>query len=174
MLRFALENAPGVNLLLDDARTFSMPAQFHLVVSMFDSLNHVLTMEELTAVFRKVFASLVTGGLFLFDLNIEEGYKINWRGSFGIVEVDHTCVIRSSYNPDEQIGRWEATIFRLNPNWKRSDVVLLQKSYSETEIRLSVQDAGFENIAAYAFDKQAGFQDLTQSSPRAFFLCSKL
>ena len=80
MLNFARENAPGASFILDDARTFTLPAAYHLAVSMFDSLNHVLTLGELTAVFSNVHAALLGGGLFVFDLNTEEGYKANWNG----------------------------------------------------------------------------------------------
>ena len=85
MLRFARQNAPTAEFVLDDARRFRRPEAFDAVVSTFDSLNHVMRSEELSAVFRNVHASLRAGGVFLFDLNTERNYKEQWRGSFGIV-----------------------------------------------------------------------------------------
>ena len=88
MLRIARKNVPNTKFILEDARTFVLPATYHLAVSAFDSLNHILILEELTTVFRNVYAALQKEGLFLFDLNMEEGFKKNWHGTFTIVEED--------------------------------------------------------------------------------------
>jgi SAM-dependent methyltransferase len=173
MLSFARENAPAASFILDDARTFTLPATYHLAVSMFDSLNHVLTPGELTAVFSNVRTALLGGGLFVFDLNTEEGYKANWNGFFGIVEDDHVGIILNSYSQEEHIAKFEATIFRLEHHWQRSDITLPERCYSEGEVRLALGAAGFVNIVAYEYDGQSGFRNLTKESGRAFFICSK-
>lgn len=173
MLRFARENAPGGEFIQDDARSFKLPAVYHAIVSTFDSLNHIMTLEDLTAVFRNVYAALRKGGLFLFDLNMEEGYKVTWNDNFGIVEDDHVCVVRSSYQTGERTARFDATIFRWQGNWERSDVTLLQRCYSEAEVRSALEAAGFSKIRAYACDLYLNLQDLTKESERAFFLCQK-
>jgi SAM-dependent methyltransferase len=173
MLRFARRNAPGGKFILDDARTFTLRDVYHAVICVFDSLNHIMTLEELTAVFRNVQAALREGGLFLFDVNMEEGYKARWHGSFGIVEGDHVCVFRSSYRPEERAARFDATVFRLQGNWQRSDVTLIQKCYSVADLRSALEVAGFINIDAYAHDSQRGLEELSEKSERAFFLCQK-
>jgi len=111
LIRLARINAPDVEFLVEDARTFHLPAIYHAVVSTYDSLNHLMSLEELSRVFRNVYACLQQDSLFLFDLNVEQGYKARWRGSFGIVEDDHVCVVRTSFDEDEQIGRTAITIF---------------------------------------------------------------
>ncbi len=173
MLHLARENAPAAEFIEDDARSFKLPAVYHAVVSTFDSLNHIMTLEELTSVFRNVFASLQEGGLFLFDLNMEEGYRITWDDNFGIIEDDHICVVRSSYCPEERTARFDATIFRLHDYWYRSDVTLYQKCYSEAEVRSALEAAGFTEIDAYAYDEQSDLVELAADSERAFFICQK-
>ena len=173
MLHFARENAPAAEFIQDDACSFRLPGVYHAVVSVFDSLNHIMTLEELTSVFHNVYAALRTGGLFLFDLNMEEGYRVTWNDNFGIIEDDHVCVIHSGYNPEEQTARFDATIFRLQDGWYRSDLTLLQKCYSEAEVRSALEAAGFTEIHTYAYDGQFDLQELTAESERAFFLCQK-
>ena len=68
MLRFARENAPAAEFIVADARTFELPDNYQAVISVFDSLNHVMTLKDITSVFRNVYAALQPGGLFLFDL----------------------------------------------------------------------------------------------------------
>ena len=67
MIRFARENAPDADFIVDDARSFSSPDAYHAAVSAFDSLNHVMTLAELASVFCNVSAALHEGGPFLFE-----------------------------------------------------------------------------------------------------------
>jgi SAM-dependent methyltransferase len=174
MLRFARENAPAVKFILEDARTFKLPADFDAAVSMFDSLNHVMTIDELTDVFRNVHNCLKTGGLFLFDMNMEAGYIANWQGYYGIIEDDHVCIFPNSYDSEKRIGAIDFTIFRLEDNyWQRSDFKLTQKCYSEKELLSALQSTGFDEIHAYAGDPRTGLAELTEDSKRGFFLCQK-
>jgi len=173
MLRFARENAPAGEFIVGDARSFKLPDVYHAVVSAFDSLNHIMTLEELTSVFRNVYATLRPDGLFLFDLNMEEGYRISWHDSFGIVEDDHICVVRSSYLPEERTAQFDTTIFYLQGGWQRTDLTLFQKCYSEEEVRSALEVAGFTQIHAYAYYEPQGLEELTSESERAFFICQK-
>lgn len=173
MLRLAHENAPAAEFVLKDARSFTLPPVYHVVVSTFDSLNHMMTLEELTSVFRNVRAALRRGGLFLFDLNMEEGFKVCWNDNFGIVEDDHACIVRTSYRAQEKVARFETTIFRLEDSWHRSDVTLVQKCYSEAEVRGALQMAGFTSISAYAYDEQLHLKALTEGTERGFFVSRK-
>jgi len=76
MIRLVHINVPDVEFLVEDARTFRLPAIYHAVMSTYDSLNHIMSLEELSRVFRNVYACLQQGGLFLFDLNMEQGTKL--------------------------------------------------------------------------------------------------
>jgi len=173
MLRFARENAPSGEFIVDDARSFKLPAVYHAVVSTFDSLNHIMSLEELTDVFGNVYAALQKGGLFLFDLNMEAGYRICWNDNFGIVEDDHVCVVRTSYRPEERTARFDTTIFSLQEGWHRSDVTLFQKCYSEAEVQSALKVTGFTKIQCYAYNEQLALEKLAGETERAFFICQK-
>ena len=112
-IEIARKNAPDVEFVVQDARNFALPGRFSAVFSTFDSLNHVMSLDELEQVFRSVFAALEGGGYFVFDLNMEEGFRSRWRGSFEYVEEDHVCVVRSSHDAREKIGRLDVTLFEL-------------------------------------------------------------
>jgi SAM-dependent methyltransferase len=171
MLRYARENAPQAQFILADARSFSLPHKFHLALSVFDSLNHIMSLGELASAFGNVEKVLLRGGLFLFDLNMEEGFTRRWRGSFGIVEKDHVCVGRSSYRPEEGIGQADFTIFRLvEAAWQRNDVKLLQKCYAESDIRGALAGAKFQEVQTFDAQRDLGWQ---RDVGRTFFLCPR-
>ncbi|MAE10429.1 MAG: class I SAM-dependent methyltransferase [Dehalococcoidales bacterium] len=173
MLRFARENAPDSEFIMADARTFEQPDTYQAVISTFDSLNHILELGELKSVFDNVRAALRPSGLFLFDLNMEAGFKTDWNYDFNIVEDDHVCVIRSSYHPRERRAKFEATIFSEGNVWQRSDFTLTQRCYSEPEVVETLKQAGFTEIQACACDIKRDLIQLTTESERAFFIGRK-
>jgi SAM-dependent methyltransferase len=156
MLRLARRNAPAAEFLAADARTFAMPVVCDAVVCVFDSLNHVTSMEELLVVFRNVHAVLHDGGGFVFDLNMEEGYRARWRGSLGIVADDHVWVMRARYRSDDAIGETDLTIFRREGEWRRDDVRLTQRCYSEEQVRTALATAGFGDVTAHDAERELG------------------
>lgn len=174
MLRFARENAPGAEFIHADARSFELPQTFDAVISLFDSLNHVITMEELTTVFCNVCAVLRDNGEFFFDLNMEAGYGLTWNDSFSIVEDDQLCIVRTSYIPEEKTARFDATVMYLEDGWQRVDFALLQKCYPASEVIVALGTAGFGGIESYCLDHREGLIGLNEEADRAFFLCRKL
>lgn len=146
MLRYARENVPEAEFRADDARIFELRSPVHAVISTFDSLNHILSVEELETVFGRVHAALLPGGTFVFDLNMEEAYRTMWQHSSAIVEPDSVCVIRGAYDDGERLGRTDLTMFRLQENWHRSDLTLLQRCYAPEEVRAALQECGFDEI----------------------------
>lgn len=150
MLRYARENAPGVTFVLADAREVSLPASCHAVISTFDSLNHLLTLDDLTTAFRCAHAALYDGGWFLFDVNMEPGYLVRWRGSFAIVADDHVVAVSNRYDAAARMGYFQATLFFPDGDrWQRSDLVLTQRAYPLEEIRAALSAAGFHDIHAF-------------------------
>lgn len=171
MLRFARENAPEAEFVLSDARALDFAPTFHGAVSQFGSLNHVMTLEELRSVFERVYTSLLPAGRFLFDLNTEEGFLARWNGSFlGRAEDDHAYIAGGTYDQESKIGRFSVAMFFLRDDrWRRSDVLLTQRAYTEPEVCEALEAAGFRT--AQAFDAR---EDLRLDEVgRAFFLAEK-
>ncbi len=174
MLTYARENAPGINFVLGDARSLALPVKYHAVISAFDSLNHIMKLSELQQVFVRVYETLKPGGIFLFDLNADEGFKQEWQGEFNIIEDDHVCIVTQTYNEVARIARYEVTIFRLRDgSWYRTDLNLLQKNHAPARVKAALQKTGFENIEISGFDWQAGLKPLAGDARRIFYMCRK-
>jgi SAM-dependent methyltransferase len=171
MLRFARENAPEAEFVLSDARSFDLPQIFHGAVSQFGSLNHVMELQELQSVFEQVHGSLLPHGRFLLDLNTEEGFLARWTGSsIGHAEDDHAFIAGGTYDQEHKIGRFSVTMFFLREGeWRRSDVVLTERVYSEGEVSRALEAAGFQSVDTFDARKDLEI-DVTG---RAFFLAKK-
>jgi SAM-dependent methyltransferase len=170
MLKFARENAPDTEFIHADARSFRLPVRFHGVISAFDSLNHVMDLHELKAVFRNVYAALEDEGVFLFDLNLEDESEL-LGNSLDMVEDDHVCVVRASYKPEEKLKRYDVTMFTLeDAAWTRSDLTLFQRYYDPDDVIAALAECGFSRVKAYDARREFGF---TLSDGRMFYLARK-
>ncbi|MCY3700385.1 MAG: class I SAM-dependent methyltransferase [Gemmatimonadetes bacterium] len=172
MVEIARKNAPDVEFVVQDARNIALPRRFSAVFSTFDSLNHVMSLGELEQVFEGVFAVLEDGGYFLFDLNMEEGYRSRWRGSFAYVEEDHVCAGRSSHDANEKTGRLDVTLLEpKGSGWERIDFSLTQRWYEEDEIRERLRRVGFEELQSV--DGNELVAEGTSHEGRMFFVARK-
>src|SRR5215469_16804620 len=69
MLSIAARTVPGAQLLQADMTAFAVPYRFDVVICMFDTLNHVTTVDGWLALFRCAHEHLSDGGLLIFDVN---------------------------------------------------------------------------------------------------------
>jgi SAM-dependent methyltransferase len=150
MLAFARARVPEASFVLEDARSFHFENAFDAVLSTFDSMNHILLLEELECAFRNVHRALDEGGLFVFDMNMEESFQTLWQGTFTTVENEFVSVTRGSYDATAKIGRAQITMFRLERDgWERSDVAVLERCYTEAEILNALERAGFAELTSH-------------------------
>ena len=167
MLEHARRNAPDAELFLADAREFRADEPFDAVVSMYDSLNHVMTETDLAAVFLCVAAALVSGGTFAFDLNMGAKFVERWSASFHVVDDDQVGVFRATTDTARRRGLFDATLLyrQADGTWSRDDVHLEQTWYDEATVRRLLEDAGFAAVSTHARetnpdDPQAPFNAL--------------
>ncbi|AFZ36192.1 Methyltransferase type 11 [Stanieria cyanosphaera PCC 7437] len=173
LLRYARDNAPQSKFIVDDARYFKLPASFNGVISTNYGLNHITKLEELTWVFQNVYTTLLSNGLFVFDLRLDKFYKKdNWNNSLiGNVQDEYAWALKRIYNPEEKIGNIYITIFELtNNNWKRSDLTWSVKGYDLEEVIFALQTVGFKNINYY---NQEDISAHTKEANILYFVCHK-
>lgn len=174
MLSFARNNAPDASFIRADARSFNQPPVYSYVVSTYDSLNFMMSLEDMVAVFTNVYVSLQPDGAFLFDLNTETGYQEHWEdGAFDIIEDDLVCLVRSSYLPEDQITQFDFTIFRYTGEWRRSDLTFYQRCYAASQVIRALTIAGFRDIEVFGYDDEHGLTGFSSQSERAYYLCQK-
>jgi len=173
MLHYARENAPGVALIQADARSFGLRSAFDVVLCTFDSLNHILSIDELEEVFRCVRASIRPGGLFLFDLNTEAGYRMHWSGKREASADDHSLVSRASFDRKKRLGVFRATVRHNSGSSEEwlEEVVLYQRCHPIEQVLAGLMNAGFSDVETYGLEGDAIVPGCLDEAERAFFLC---
>lgn len=174
MIRYARENAPGVDFTVADVRDLRLKRRFDAAYSVYESLNHVPDAAGLKLAFACIRKHLKPGGPFLFDLNREEAYILYWNHSDSIVEDDSVCVMRSEFDEETKIGKYDIAAFeRVGPEasneWRREDFTLRQTCHNFGAVHNALFETGFRDVTMYDA-RDAGMKG-DVGYGRTFFLC---
>lgn len=176
MLQYARKNAPSAKFILGDARTFKLPSEYDAVFSTFDSLNHVMTLPELEKVFENVYKCLNKGGIFIFDMNMQEHFETRMKERLANTNErpEYLYIMRTEYDEERKLGKYTVTIFQPEDKyWRRSDIVLYQTWYPLEVIVSLLTKAGFTSIKTRALTHQRELQEVNEKSDRVFFYSQK-
>ena len=152
MIRYARENVPEAEFHSGDAADIRPPGRFDAAVSTFDSLNHITEPDRFRAAIRNAAAALRPGGLFAFDMLLEEAYLTHWGESFALVRDDHVLTITGAgFDFRSRLAQCQITMFRLiEGGWRRSDTIVEERCYAPEEIDAALRAAGFGEIVCHA------------------------
>ena len=103
-------SAHRVALLHQDMRELALPRPVHLATSFFDSLNHLMTTEDLGVTFRRVRQALVPGGWFVFDTSTERCFTSLWTRSETFHEREFTIILDNAYDRTSKCARCNVTL----------------------------------------------------------------
>ena len=169
MLEIAMEKkeASGRDILylLQDMREFELYGTVRGIVSICDSMNYLMTEEDLLEVFRLVNNYLDPGGIFIFDLNTLYKYRV-LLGDATIAENREECsfIWENTWYEEEQVNEYDLTIFEREEDgrFRKYEETHFQKADSVERIIELIKAAGMEFLAVYdAFTKDAPGPELS-------------
>jgi len=147
----ARQALPTAEFLVQDARDLRLEAIYDAAISTFDSLNHILTAEDLQKVFARVRKHLVTGGLFVFDMNSEQAYFVDLRQWIANVGHNDVGLVRGTYDAGTKTALTELIWFEKKEEsnaWTRRESVVEQRCYPQSEVLAALLKSGFKNVEA--------------------------
>ncbi len=115
MLAVAGEKVPRARLVEGDMSSFALGERFDVVISVFDSINHLLDFDAWCATFDAVHAHLADGGLFVLDVNTmgelrrlgaDEPWVFDFEGGTMIMDVTY-----AEDGVEAGISEWDIRIF---------------------------------------------------------------
>lgn len=159
--------------LCQDMREFELYGTVKAVVSVCDSLNYLLSEEDLLQTFRLVNNYLDPGGIFVFDFNTVYKYA-EIIGDATIAENREECsfIWENYYHDEEQINEYDLTIFVKEEEemFRRFTETHYQRGYTIEQMRLLVEEAGMEFIRALDADTR---EEVTESSERIYVIAKE-
>jgi len=168
----ALREGLGIEYFVQDAAQLCLPYTFDLIVSLFDSLNNLISPTDLQTCFVRVRRHLNRSGLFIFDMNTayafehkmfdqtnkrsETPIRYDWRSTYD--KRTRLCTIHMDFWVTE------------NGRERHFVEVHRQRAYAEREVMQMLRLAGFNEI--YHFNAYT-FKPANRRSDRVFFVALK-
>jgi len=173
LIEQARRDFAGADFRVQDARRLHLDERFDAVLSTFDSLNHILTLEELGTVFARVKDVLAAKGLFVFDMNLEEAYSADLHRWSVTVDDVNVTLVRGEYDTDTHLAETELIWFSKAPLpgnlWRQHRSVVAERCYLQPDILLALSEAGFSHTEAIGAAEAGMNSELGLG--RVFFRC---
>lgn len=148
--------------LCQDMRDFELYGTVAAVISVCDSMNYILTEEDLLKVFRLVNNYLDPQGIFIFDLDTRYAYE-EILGDSTIAEnrEEGSFIWENTYHVEECINEINLTLFipvednlqekneNITPLCRRYEETHHRKAYTIEKVKHLIEEAGMEWIAVY-------------------------
>jgi SAM-dependent methyltransferase len=170
MLRMALSKNQGTQarFLQQEFATLQLPQPVDLITCNFDSLNYLLTADDLLCAFRRFHANLVRGGHVIFDMVTDRPW---WQGSRPFTErITHPnfhFVRRSHWDPRRCRQTAVITITR---NGRTEREVHVERGYPPALVVQLLAQTGLTSLGTHDFQTLGRPQ---RSSSRVVYVARK-
>lgn len=143
--RHLIENG-NVNLIKGDIRNFSLNEPIPVITCLYDSLNYLLSADELFACFKSAYATLTRNGIFVFDMNTIHALRDEWGNQvFERRDGPIHSIWDNSFDSATSISTLKLTInFYENNQVFTIKELHQERAYSLDEIKSLATSAGFK------------------------------
>lgn len=156
LIALAQQQLPGTEFVVQDICTLTLPDRpvdgFDSALSTFDSLNHILSLEDLAQAFRRIYAVLRPSASFVFDMNLHEAYTLDLKQWAVDIHDNSVGMVRGQYDSVERRARTELMWFSRSSTdrdcWRQKHTIVEQRCYEREDILAALADAGFRDIQA--------------------------
>ncbi|MEN6480231.1 MAG: class I SAM-dependent methyltransferase [Anaerolineales bacterium] len=136
-----------------DLRQLKLEPRFDVATCLYDSLNYMLTSDDLLAVFRGVARSLAPRGLFFFDMNTAYALQTYWGGQQYFEDRGDLAVAFSTqFNPMRQRTTVTVTWFERDEAtglYRKGSEEHTEQAYPPEHVSTLLVDAGLDVLATY-------------------------
>ncbi|NLG28879.1 MAG: class I SAM-dependent methyltransferase [Chloroflexi bacterium] len=163
----AKARAEGVQIdwSVQDMRSFALPQPVHLVTCLYDSINYMLTSDDLSAAIQRAYSALTPQGLYLFDMNTAAVMATWADGTYFTDTETLTWIMSTDYDPRRQRTTVRVTCFeRLDAGglYRKIAEEHAEQAYPEEHVATLLVDAGF------AIEGHYSCFTLSKSTPATF------
>lgn len=160
-------------VVASDMRALPFRSKFARITCLYDSLNHLLEIEELTAAFSAVRGVMDPDSIFIFDMNHIDIYPEVWGMAEPFVSSarDYRLEIATSYRKRERLGLATVTGWA-KIGGKKIDIHEMhrQRAYSEKEIVRALGKAGLAAADVIDFDPYGENEAVEARTVKVFFV----
>ena len=155
MMQVAREKARNmrvkIGLAQSDMRSLPFKRTFDAAICLYDSINYMLTREDLRKAFLSAASVLKTGGLYIFDVTTERNIVLHFHlQTFAETEDDFSYIWKNVYSFRDKICKTVLTFFiKDGDTYRRYDELHVQKIFEVNEVKEELEKAGFKMLNAF-------------------------
>jgi SAM-dependent methyltransferase len=176
MLSIARRRVP--HLIACDLRALPLRRKFARITCLYDSLNHMLTRDDLVAAFASMRTAMASNSLLLFDMNHPDIYPAVWgmRDPYVSTGRDHHLEIATKYRKRERRGFGRVTGWARLPDGERVNIRESHEQFAWTrsEIEEALAAAKLRPVEVIDFDPFQEQQSMDVEGVKMFFVCAAL
>lgn len=147
------EERVGIQYVCMDMCEFALPQKADAIVSLCDSMNYLLTEDELFMAFQCVKENLKKDGIFIFDMKSTYCYEIIMGDETRVEELDEGVLIwENTFFKEDAINQYGLTIFSKEPDsdlYRRTEEFHEQRAYEVSDVQKLLGKAGLKLVATY-------------------------
>jgi|UniRef100_A0A7C6EBP4 predicted TPR repeat methyltransferase len=151
MLEILKKKSKGYNIITYEAdiRDFTLPEPADACICLYDSINYLLTEEDLEQCFKCVRRGVKKGGLFIFDMNTIYGLKVFWGNRESVREAGNVnSVWHNTYDETTAISTLYLTCQVKDENRTFLEIHK-ERAYDLPLIQKLLFDCGFSLVNFY-------------------------
>ena len=176
------EGRPGILFLHQDMRSFELYGTVGAITCCLDSLNYLLSPDDLSRCFACVHNYLDPNGLFLFDMNTPYKFEHVYSDNAYVLEDELVwdegtedeeraavfCGWQNTYHPESRICDFDLSLFEELPNgaYRRADEHQQERCYTLEEVKKALHDNRLELIGVWS---DYHFSPTQETTPRWYF-----
>ena len=130
-----------------DIRDFTVPEPLEGAICLYDSMNYLLTEDDLVRCFRCVHTAVMAGGLFVFDMNTVFGLAEHWGTRTTAREVgDIYSIWQHDYDQETRVSSLTLTFWEkpeAGKSGERFVEIHQERGYYPEEVERCLKAAGF-------------------------------
>lgn len=160
MLSIAREMSEGRNdgilYLCQDMREFELYGTVAAIFCVCDSMNYMLTKEDLLKVFYLASNYLDPGGLLIFDMDTSYAYEeVLGDNTVAVNREEGSFIWENTFYPEEMVNEVNLTIFIPEAQqggqvrYRKQEETHIRKAYSIDTVKRLIEEAGLDWVAAY-------------------------
>jgi SAM-dependent methyltransferase len=144
-----------------DIRDFTLPEPVDAAICLYDSINYLLTGDDLKRCFQCIRVALKKNGLFVFDMNTSYGLSVFWGNRETIREAGNIHSIwQNVYDEKTEISTLHLTCYIKNEN-RSFEETHQERGYQLPYVQALLQDSGFTEVKFYHHGTFSPPTDLT-------------
>lgn len=168
----AMDKKP-ILYLEQDMRELDLFGTVRAMISICDSMNYIISKEDLKTVFHRVYTFLDPDGVFLFDMNTLYKYRnLLAENTFAENRDEGSFIWENYYDEETKINEYDLTLYIGNDtgSYSRYEETHLQRGYEEEEVVSLLQEAGLTFCESLDADTMG---PVTSETERMYIIAQK-